>query len=290
MNRKQLGSNIAGYAFIAPYFIFLLVFNFIPLIRVFILSFQTEGILRPATWVGLNNYRKVISTPEYFGYFKNNLIYLLFNVPLGNLMGFSLALLVRKKTLFSRVFESIYFLPLLLSMVVAGVLFNYVFSIFGPLNYILHIAGLPEINWFSDALLSKIFISLLEVWKGDTFFVFIYLAALRVIPDEYYDSCKIDGAGYWKTLWFITIPLIKGTILFCITMSTIWCFQIFDSIVSTTYGGPLGGTTSIVFGIYRNTFKHNYVGVGAALSVLFLLVILTVSAVQIKSGSSDLEY
>ena len=290
MGKKQLRNNVIGYTFIAPYFLFLLLFSLIPLVRVFILSFQNEGILVPATWVGVDNYIKVFTTPEYFKYFQNNLIYLVLNVPLGNLMGLTLALLVRKKTRASTIFESIYFLPLLLSMVVAGVLMNYLFSLYGPINYVLKSFGLAEINWFGDPLLAKIFISILEVWKGDTFFVFIYLAALRTIPDEYFEACSIDGGGYWKTLWYVTLPLIKGTILFCVTMSTIWCFQIFDSIVATTYSRPLNGTTSMVFEIYRTTFKHNNVGIGSALSVLFLIVILIVSFVQMKTMNSDVEY
>lgn len=286
----RLKKNITGYSLIAPYFVFLTVFSLIPIIRVLILSFQTEGILSPATWVGLDNYSRVFLTPEYLDSFKNNLVYLMLNVPLGNIMGLGLALIIRKKTRASAVFETIYFLPLLLSMVVAGVLMNYVFSLNGPLNYVLYSMGFPEINWFADPFLAKVFISFLEVWKGDTFFVFIYLAALRAIPDEYLEASRIDGGGYWKTLWHVILPLIRGTILFCVTMATIWNFQIFDSIVSTTYGGPLGGTTSMVFEIYKTTFKSNNVGVGAALSVLFLFVILAVSMAQMKTMDDEVEY
>lgn len=289
MVSRSLRRNLAGYTFIAPFFLFLVVFSLIPMVRVLTLSFQTEGIIRPATWVGIDNYAKIFRTPEYFSYFLNNLVYVLIELPFGQLMAFSLALLLRRKAKASSFFETLVFLPLLLSMVAAGVLMYYMFSQSGPVNSLARLLGLAPVNWFGKPGPAKVFIAILEIWKGDTFFVFIYLAALRAIPAEYEEAARLDGASAWQMLTRVTIPLLRGTILFCVTMLTIWAFQIFDSIFVTTAGGPLGGTTSLVFEIYRSTFKHNDAGLGATLSVLFLMVILTISLLQQKlmAGHND---
>lgn len=275
--------NATAYLFIAPFFIFLAMFWLFPMINVFILSFQKDGILAPATWVGLDNYRKIFSNPEFLNDFLNNLFYVIVIVPSGSIiMGITLSVLLREKTRITSFFESVYFLPLLLSMVTAGTLMYFLFSSNGPINYVLLQLGLGEINWFGNPILAKLVICFLEVWKGDTFFIFIYVAALRAIPEEYYEACFLDGASRFQTIRYITLPLIKGTILFCVTMSTIWSFQIFDSIYVTTGGGPLKTTRSVVQEIYLSTFKHNDPGLGAALSIVFLVVILGVSLVQSK--------
>ena len=133
-------------------------------------------------------------------------------------------------------------------------------------------------------------IAILEVWKGGTFFVYIYIAALRGIPADYSEVCKIEGATWWQELIKVTIPLLRNSILLCVVMSTIWQLQLFDSVYTTTFGGPLNTTKTVVYGIYEITFKNNKTGLGAALSMLFLCVILVVTALQLKLNKADLEY
>lgn len=275
--------HASAYLFIAPFFIFLALFWLFPMLNVFVLSLQKDGILAPATWVGFENYRKIFTNPEIFNDFLHNLFYVIVIVPSGSIiMGITLSVLLREKARLTSFFESVFFLPLLLSMVTAGVLMYFLFSSNGPINYVLLQLGLGEVNWFGNPVLAKLVICFLEVWKGDTFFIFIYIAALRAIPEEYYEACLLDGSSRLQTFRYITLPLIKGTILFCVTMSTIWSFQIFDSIYVTTDGGPLKASRSVVQEIYLATFKHNDPGQGAALSIVFLVIILGVSVLQSK--------
>jgi multiple sugar transport system permease protein len=288
--KRNLNKNITGYGFILPFFIFSVTFALIPLLWVFKLSFQDGGIIQPAKWVGFANYITLLKNKDYLNYFLNNFVLLLMIVPFAQCIAFLLAILLKQKSRSSSVLEAIFFLPLLISMIAAGILALYVFSIEGPVNYVLSFAGINPINWLGNSFRAKVVITILETWKGATFHTFIYIAAIRAIPSDYYEVAYIEGAKFWQVLFRVTIPLIKGTILFCFTMSTIWVLQIFDSIYVTTFGGPLQSTASVVFEIYLTTFKHNHVGQGAALSIVFLLVILVISRLQMRFLKSDIEY
>lgn len=121
---------------------------------------------------------------------------------------------------------------------------------------------------------------MIELWKGVGLYVFVYLSALRAIPSDYFEVAKIEGARPFQTLLRVTIPLVRRTIFFCITMTFIWQIQIFDSVYTTTQGGPYQTTKTVVNSIYETTFTNNKPGLGSALSVCFLVVILLVTAVQ----------
>jgi ABC-type sugar transport system permease subunit len=288
--KKRIKKSMSAYFFLLPFYIFSFLFAILPLFWVFKLSFQTEGVLKPAEWVGLENYIKIFRNEEYFGYLLNNFTFISLTVPFGQLFAFIIALLLRKKTKISPLFEGIFFLPLLISMVAAGVVMLYIFSRTGPVNYLLSLFGIEELNWFGHPFRAKVVIAVLEIWKGGTFHTFIYLAALRAIPAEYYEVARIAGARFFQTLRHVTIPLIRHSMLFCITMTTIWGLQIFDSIYSTTQGSPLNSTVSVVYEVYKTSFKHNNIGLGAALSILFLFVILIISTIQRKVMRTDVEY
>ncbi len=280
----------AAYAFVIPFFVFSIAFSVVPIIRVLVLSFQKGGFLAPPSWVGLKNYTTFFSDSRYLLFFLNNIVFLLLIVPMGQVIAFSLALMLQERTRMSPFFEAVFFLPLLISMVAASVIIAYFFGTHGPINYVLSAMGAGEIDWLGNPFRAKLVIAILELWKGATFYTFIYIAALRAIPDDYFQAAKIEGAGVFTTIRRITIPLVRHAIFFCFTMTSIWTLQIFDSVYVTTQGGPLDATTSVVFSIYRTTFKNNEVGLGSAISIVFLVFILLFTVVQIRLSRTDVEY
>lgn len=287
---KRLKHSTVAYGFVFPFFLFSITFGIIPIFQVVVLSFQTGGFLGARDWAGWQSYVEVFLEPENLQSFLNNLTYLIMMVPIGQLLAFSIAVPLRDKTRFSALFETIVFLPLLISMVAAGIVILYIFGSRGPVNYLLRSVGIGELNWLGDPFRAKVVISVLEIWKGATFYTFIYIAALRSIPDAFFEAADIEGAGWLRKLWMITLPLIRHTIFFCVIMTSIWNLQIFDSIYVTTKGGPLNATSSVVFQIYQTTFKHNEVGTGAALSIVFLIFILIFTALQLRFANTDVEY
>lgn len=289
---KKIKEQLVGFSFVAPYLLFALLFSFIPIYMIIKLSFQQGSILDTSSlkWVGLDNFKEVVSNKVYLKSTFNNFFYILLVVPIGQMIALGLSLLIRRKSKTSAFFESVFFLPLLISMVSASVIVAYLLSMKGPLNYVLSLMNFQPLNWFGDPTLAKGSIVILELWKGATFYVFIYLAALRGIPSEYSEAAKIDGANRWQELWKITLPLIKNSILLSVVLTTIFQFQIFESIYMLTGGGPLRMSEGIVFNIYKTTFVQDEIGVGAALSILFMFMILTISLIQMKLLKSDHEY
>jgi len=270
-----------SFSFLLPFLIFFGIFIVYPIFDVFYLSFHSGTFLDlEFQYVGLQNYLQVLSTKDFIRSFSNSLRYIVMVVPVCQLSAIVLALLLRQKSRITAMFESVYFMPMLISMVSASVLIAYALSNQGPVNSLLKLIGLPAVNWFGKPNNALISVMILEVWKGGTFFIFIYISALRAIPQEYSEAAAIDGASIWQETTKIMLPLLRNTIILCVTMNTIWQFQVFESVYMLTGGGPLKSTESVIYSIYQYSFKYSKVGVGSAASVLFLLVILLVCGLE----------
>lgn len=274
---KRLKGNLISYSFILPFFVFFGLFITYPIFNVFYLSFQSGTFLDPFfQFTGLDNFRQVLSVRDFIRSFQNSFRYILMVVPICQVFAMGLALLLRKKTRIGAAYESVFFMPMLISMVGASVLIAYVLSNKGPVNALIQTLGLQPVNWFGKPMNALISVMILEIWKGGTFFIFVYISAIRAIPQEYSEAAAIDGANAWQEVTRITLPLLSNSIILCVTMNTIWQFQIFESVYMLTGGGPLKATESVIFTIYQYSFKYSKVGVGAAASVMFLGVILMV--------------
>ena len=279
--KKKRTEHLVSFSFLLPFLIFFGIFIVYPIFDVFYLSFHSGTFLDlEFQYVGLQNYLQVLSTKDFIRSFSNSLRYIVMVVPVCQLSAIVLALLLRQKNRITAMFESVYFMPMLISMVSASVLIAYALSNQGPVNSLLKLIGLPAVNWFGKPANALISVMILEVWKGGTFFIFIYISALRAIPQEYAEAAAIDGASIWQETTKIMLPLLRNTIILCVTMNTIWQFQVFESVYMLTGGGPLKSTESVIYSIYQYSFKYSKVGVGSAASVLFLLVILLVCGLE----------
>jgi ABC-type sugar transport system permease subunit len=280
MHRK-LKSWLVSYSFLFPFFVFFIVFALYPICNVFLLAFQNGTFLDMRfSWIGFRNFKTVLTNADFINSFKHSLLYIVMAVPVCQIFALILALMIRRKNFISAVFESVFFLPMLISMVGASVLIAYVLSNNGPINSIFVFLGKDRINWLGKPLNALISVMILEVWKGGTFFVFVYMTALRSIPSDYSQAAKMDGANIIQETLQITLPLIRHPIILCVTMNTIWQFQIFESVYMLTGGGPLKSTETVIFSIYQYSFKFDRMGTGAAASVLFLFFILLVCGLE----------
>lgn len=169
---------------------------------------------------------------------------------------------------------------MLISMVVASVLISYILSNNGPLNMLFQVLGMKPISWLNGRFSAKMAVMILELWKGGTFFVFVYMSAMRSLPADCLESSRIDGANVVQETIYVVLPLIRNAIILCVTMNTIWQFQIFESVYMLTNGGPLGATQTVIYEIYQYSFKYYRVGFGAAASLVFLLVILLIYGLE----------
>ena len=281
MNKKKIKEYAISYSFLLPFAIFFVTFTLIPIGYVIYLSFHDGNFLQAHfDWVGLKNFKDVFASPDFQGAFKNTFIYMLIEVPVSQILAILFALLIKKKTRFTHFCEIIYFLPMLISMVVASVLISYILSNNGPLSMLFKAGGLKPISWLNGQFSAKMAVMILELWKGGTFFIFVYSSAMRSLPLDCMESARIDGANAFQETIYVVLPLIRNAIILCVTMNTIWQFQIFESVYMLTNGGPLGATQTVIYEIYQYSFKYYRVGFGAAASLIFLFVILIIYGIE----------
>lgn len=277
MNKKRLKEYAVSYSFLLPFAVFFIMFTLVPIGYVFYLSLHDGNFLQAQfSWVGFKNFKDVLSTPDFQRAFKNTFIYMIIEVPVSQFLGILFALLIKKKTKMNNVCEIVYFLPMLISMVVASVLISYILSNNGPLNLLFQFLGMKPVSWLNGSFSAKMAVMILELWKGGTFFIFVYMSAMRSLPADCLESARIDGANVVQETIYVVLPLIRNAIILCVTMNTIWQFQIFESVYMLTGGGPLGATQTVIYEIYQFSFKFYRVGFGAAASIVFLLVILVI--------------
>lgn len=281
MDKRKIRDYAVSYSFLLPFAVFFIVFTLIPIGYVFYLSVHDGNFLQAKfDWVGMKNFKDVFTTPDFQNAFKNTFVYMLIEVPVSQFLGIFFALLIRKKTRFSHACEIIFFLPMLISMVVASVLISYIISNNGPLNLLFQFLGLQPVSWLNGKFSAKIAVMILELWKGGTFFIFVYMSAMRSLSADCLESARIDGANAFQETVHVILPLIRNAIILCVTMNTIWQFQIFESVYMLTNGGPLGATQTVIYEIYQYSFKYYRVGFGAAASLVFLLVILLIYGLE----------
>lgn len=281
VRKKKAQDVLVSYSFIFPFIIFFSVFIILPIIYVIYLSFHEGTFLDPKfTWVGIDNYKAVLTSKDIQNAFINTCIYMAVEMPVCMLISIIYGLLMKKRTKLSHVCEIVYFLPMLISMVVASVLIAYILSINGPVSLLAKALHLPVINWLNGSFSAKMAVMILEFWKGGTFFIFVFMSAFRNVSEDCLEAARIDGADMVQTTFYVTLPLIRNIIILCVSMDTIWQFQIFESVYMLTNGGPLGATQTVIYEIFQYGFRYYKVGFGSAASILFLFIILIIYGIE----------
>lgn len=280
--RKRTKLNMELGLFLLPGLITLTLFTFYPIIKMFIMSFfdWKIGFQQQSSFVGLANYQAVLSDPIARKALINTLFYAVITVPVQMILGLGVALLVHKITHFSVSFRLFYYLPVITSWVVVALLFRYIFNNEGLLNYLLvDVLGLVEmpVKWLSTRYYALSATALLGIWKGIGWNMVIFLAALQAVPKEYYEAASIDGLSSRQQFRYITLPSIKGTILFALVMLTIGAFNTYTPIAVITGGNPAHQTEVVLTWMYYQTFTGLKMGYSAALSFIITVIVTLVA-------------
>lgn len=275
---------LVGYAFLLPNAVFFLAFLVFPILFLLYLTFHNGGIITPAEFVGLENWRKAWTDPLVRTTIWNTVYYCLLAIPSVFIIGMVLALCLQRVPRGSSPFRSLFYLPTLTPMVTAALIWLFVIQRdFGALNIILGWFGIPPQNWLGNTTLVMPTIAMLEVWRGVGFWTLLFLAALLALPPELYQAATIDGANGWQQFRHITLPLMRPTFFFAVVMATIWNLQLFDSVSILTDGGPSNASATVVWYIYKAMFQFNdKTGFAAALSFVLLLFILFLTLIEIR--------
>ncbi|HNU93516.1 MAG TPA: sugar ABC transporter permease [Bacillota bacterium] len=268
-------------AFLAPTVVGFLLFSLIPIARSLYLSFTSWDILQPAEWVGLENYKVLLGSEEFWRVMRNTGEYIVLYVPLMLVSSLALAALLNRKFAGVDVYKVLFFLPVLTSWVAGSLIWRWILNHkYGLVNILLGHIGVAGPAWLDDKYWAMPGIVLASVWKDAGFFALIFLGALKGINHEYYEAAQIDGASPWNKFRHITLPLVSPTTFFVTITSIINSFQVFAQVQIMTYGGPAGATQVIMERIYKYAFQFFKMGYASALSWVLFVIILIITAIQ----------
>jgi multiple sugar transport system permease protein len=272
---------------VLPWLLSLLIFTTYPVLAAFYLSLTDYNVVQPPTWVGLQNYRTMLTAdPAFWISVKNTAFYTLLAVPLGLAGALALALLLNLRVRGLAVYRTLVYLPALTPPVVSTIIFIGMFDPEGgPINAILQQVGLPALGWLNDPTWAKPALIMMSLW-GLGAGALIFLAGLQEIPQALLEAAAIDGAGPWLRFRHITLPLLTPVILFNLVVGVIGAFHVFTpALVSGgTTGKPLESTLMLMVHIYRNAFRYFAMGYASALAVVLFLAVLMVTWAIFRSA------
>ena len=282
MRRREA---LEGLLYLSPWIIGFLVFVAGPLLASFYLSFTKYNVLRPAQFVGLQNYIYAFAKDELLlPSLVRSLYFAVLLVPLGMAGSLILALLLNQKVMFTTVWRTMYFLPTLTPLVAAALLWRWMLNPdVGLVNFLLAQIGIKGPGWLSSIEWAVPALVLMGLWAsvGGSRMI-ILLAGLQDVPKELLESAEIDGAGAWDKFWKVTFPLITPTVFFNLVLGIIFALRTFETAFITTNGGPARVTWFISLHIYQNAFVSFDMGYASALSWIFLIILFLLTFIQFK--------
>lgn len=257
----------------------LLIFTYYPLVKMLQYSFTDwDGFSPTKHNVGLDNYKKVLTDPNYFVVFKTSLYYFLSGfVQLGLALLF--ATLLSFKVKFANFWKGILFFPYLLNGVAIGFMFLYFYKTGGTLDSLLHLVGIPHVPlWLGNQSINNISLSFVSIWRYMGFNFLIFLGAIQSVDPEIYEAAEIDGANRWNQFRFIIIPAIRNILFLNIILSVSGSLSVFE--VPYIMTGGANGTMTFVIQTVQTAFNYNQVGLASAMAVILLIIVVTISAAQ----------
>jgi len=280
-----------GWAFVAPATFIVLGLSIFPAGWALLLSLEKWNGFSPATFVGLQNYQALFADPEMWAAVGNTALYTVLFVPASIFVGLFLAVALNRKIRLIGLYRTAIFVPFVASAAATGILSTYLFSPqFGLVNNVLRVLHLPTQGWLEDQHQAMLVIALMSLWGSAAFTTVIYLAALQDVPAELLESARIDGAGRWKSFWYVVWPQLGPVTTFSVIWQTIGAIQLFDLVYTTTRGGPLDSTKTVVYFLWEKAFQTQQFGYGSAVAyVLFFVTLLITIGVVIYSRRANVE-
>lgn len=263
-----------------------------PLITGLYYSFTEYAILTPAQWVGLENYRTMLTDPVFWKSLRVTVLYVLINIGVQTVVALLIAVLMQRLTQ-STWLRSIVLAPYLVSNVVAAIVFLWMLdSQLGIVNIALQAIGFDPVSFWASETWVIPTVALVNVWRHMGYTALLLFAGLQSIPEQLYEAARTEGAGEWQLFRRITLPLLRPILALVLIMSIIGSFQVFDTISVTTQGGPSDASKVLQMYIYENAFAQYQFGYASALSVALLVILVIITFAQYflsRAGESDLD-
>lgn len=287
---KIRNPQFRAFLYLLPALSVIAVFQFYPVLKSFFMGFYTkfDYLTDTVEAVGLDNFLYVLKDPEFVLAMKNTAVFAVISVPLGIITALVFALILNSNIRFQKFFRSAYFLPFVTSTTAVAVVWRWMLNKdYGMVNALLSVLGMPKVAWLTDAQMTIPILIVLSVWKGLGYKIIILLAALQGVDERYVKAGRMDGAGSFRRICHIILPILRPTILFLSVTSLIGAFKIFDE-VYIMYGqkpGPLQSGLTIVYYIFDKFYRHWEFTTASAAAFLLFLVILFFTLFQFLFSS-----
>lgn len=293
--KLQHGGGLTPYLFLLPALILLSLTVFYPGLRAFLLSFTEYGydITQPPVWVGWANFQRLLGDPVFWRTLRNTIVYLVGVVPILVILPLVLAILVNQRLPGIRWFRAAYYTPVVISMVVAGIAWRWLYAENGLLNQWLQGLRLPPIPWLTSPQFALYSVMLVTIWKGLGYYMVIYLAGLQSIPADLYEAGAIDGSDGWRKHWDITVPLMRPYLFLVAVISAISATKVFEEVYIMTQGGPRNSSKTLVYYVYERAFQDLDISYACTIGLVMFLIILTLSTLRLslnRSSATDLTF
>ncbi len=291
----RLRSNITPYFFLLPALLVLGLTVFWPALQAFYFSFTHYDLIQPPQWIGLENFQRLWRDATFWKTLRNTVVYLVGVVPLLMILPLGLAILVNQKLRGIHWFRLAYYTPVVISMVVAGIAWNWLYAENGLLNQMLagvlgneklRTALLP-IPWLTSPNLALLSVMAVTVWKGLGYYMVVYLAGLQGISPELYEAAAIDGSEGLAKHWDITLPLMRPYLVLVAVISSISATKVFEEVYIMTQGGPINSSKTIVYYVYEQAFGELEISYGCTIGLVLFLLILIPSLLRLTLGGGE---
>jgi putative chitobiose transport system permease protein len=253
MNRTAM----QAWLFLAPALLLLAVFAFWPVAYGSYLAFTDYSLVRPTSWVGFDNFRYIFANDMFVTGLKNSLVFLLM-VPFVQVGALGLAVLVNNRLPGIKLFRAAFYVPVVTTVSVVGIMWGFMFHEQGALNYVLTALKLVNgpVGWLSDDTLALFCIMFVTLWRGLGWYMVMYLAALQAVPADMQEAAILDGATRWQRFWKITVPMMRPTIAVCAILSVLAALKAYQEVDVLTQGGPMNSTFTALYYAYDQGLKH----------------------------------
>ena len=271
------------FILLLPNLLIFMIFTVFPVLATFGISFTSWDLLGSMEWIGIKNYLDLFHDETFLKVTGNTFYFTAVSVPLCLIISFFMAVLLDSKIKFLKLWRAIYFLPVISSMVVVAIVWNWLYNPqFGLVNYFLGLLGIEGPARLSDTTWAMPAVIITNIWKNMGYNMMLFLAGLQSISSSYYEAAELDGANFWQKTRYITLPMISFTTLFVVITSVIGSFQVFDLVMMMTDGGPARSTSVMVHYLYQNAFSYFKMGYACAQAVVLTLIVLILTLLQFK--------
>lgn len=270
--------GLSAWLFLLPALALLAVFAFWPVMYGSVLAFTDYSLIKPARWVGLDNFRYIFDNDMFVAGLKNSMVFLLI-VPCIQVGAMALAVLVNARLPGIKLFRAAYYVPVVTTVSVVGIMWGFMFHEQGALNFVLlklRLINAP-VGWLSDDAIALFAVMFVALWRGLGWYMVMYLAALQGIPAEMQEAAILDGANAWQRFWRITVPMLRPTIMVCTILSTLAALKAYQEVDVLTQGGPLNSTFTALYYAYDQGFKHLKLPRGLAASFVVSLICIAIA-------------